>query len=67
MKTLNNEDLECMSLGAAILGSGGGGSPSYNLMIAQHMINTYGPVQMLEIDDLKHDDLVVPVAFMGPF
>lgn len=59
------EDLENLALGAAILGSGGGGSPSYNRLIAQNMIEKYGPVKMLKVEKLSENDLVVPVAFMG--
>ena len=65
MKLLDHEDLECLALGAAILGSGGGGSPSYNHLIARYMMETYGPAQMISPDELKENDLVAPLAFMG--
>lgn len=65
MKLLTKDDLESLSLGAAILGSGGGGSPSYNLLMAQAMIDSYGQVKLLTVDDLQKDDLVAPIAFMG--
>jgi len=65
MNFINIEDLENLALGAAILGSGGGGAPSYNRLITQHMIEQCGPVRLLKVDDLSPDDLVVPVGFMG--
>lgn len=65
MKWLTVEQLDDLARGATILGSGGGGPPSYNRLITQQMIETYGPVPLLSLDDLSDDDVVVPVAFMG--
>jgi DUF917 family protein len=65
MKHITIDDLEALGLGAAILGSGGGGAPSYNRLITQHLIEKKGPVPLLSVDDLAADDLVVPLAFMG--
>lgn len=65
MRTLSIEDLDSLALGAAILGSGGGGSPSYNRLITQYMIETHGPIQMRQVGSLTREDLVLPVAFMG--
>lgn len=58
-------DLEALSLGAAILGSGGGGSPSYHCLMTSYFIEEKGPVSVMSIDDLEEEDLVVPIAFMG--
>ncbi len=65
MKYLTIAQLDDLARGAAILGSGGGGAPTYNRLIAQQMIEKYGPVKILSVDELKNDDIVVPVAFMG--
>ena len=58
-------DLDDLARGAAILGSGGGGAPSYNLELTRQMIEAYGAPQIVSFDELKDDDLVVPIAFMG--
>lgn len=65
MKLLTINELDDLARGAAILGSGGGGSPSYNRLITQQMIETYGPVQVMSVEELEDDAVVVPVAFMG--
>jgi DUF917 family protein len=52
-----------LAKGAAILGSGGGGSTLVQERICRHLIRE--PLRLLTIDNLKDDDLVVPIAFMG--
>ncbi len=65
MNKIHSEDLENLALGASVLGSGGGGAPSYNRLITQYMIEQYGPIRLLKVNELTPDDLVVPIAFMG--
>lgn len=65
MRTLSLDDLENLALGAAILGSGGGGSPSYNLLMAKYCCSNFQPVTMLELEEISEADLVVPIGFMG--
>ena len=65
MKYLEIEDLEPLARGAAILVSGGGGDPSYEILMARHQMGIYGKIPLLDVSELKDDDLVVPVAFMG--
>lgn len=65
MKQITIDQLEPLALGAAILGSGGGGATTYNRLITQHMLETYGPVHVMQVDELKPTDCVVPIAFMG--
>lgn len=64
-KTITIDDLENLALGAAVLGSGGGGNPQYDILIAKNQLQKYGPVPLISVADLKPDDLIVPVAFMG--
>lgn len=65
MKQLTIDDLEYLALGSAILGSGGGGDPAYDILMARHEMEKYGPVTLLDVDELDSEDLVVPVGFMG--
>lgn len=65
MKALTINDLESLAIGAAILGSGGGGAPSYNQMITQYMFEKHEPVKIISLDELDPDMLIAPVAFMG--
>lgn len=65
MNQLTATNLEYLALGSAILGSGGGGDPSYDVLMAKYQIEKNGPVELITIEQLKVDDLVVPVGFMG--
>ncbi|MBS0629386.1 MAG: DUF917 domain-containing protein [Verrucomicrobia bacterium] len=65
MKSVVKEDLEALSLGCAFLGSGGGGNPAYDRLIAEHAIETYGDVQIITIEELSDEAMVVPMAFVG--
>lgn len=65
MPFLTVEDLDALAVGAALLGSGGGGDPHGELMIAKHQMESYGPVKMVQVEDLEMDDLIIPIAFMG--
>lgn len=58
-------DLADLALGAALLGSGGGGSPDYDLLMAEKHLMDHGSVRLAGVDALKDDDLVLPIAFAG--
>jgi uncharacterized protein len=58
-------DLDDIAVGGAILGTGGGGDPYIGKLMAQQAIRKFGPVRMIDVDDVKNDDLVVPCAMMG--
>lgn len=65
MRTIQKEDIQALALGCAFLGSGGGGNPAYDQLIAEHALETYGPIHVISIDELDDDALVVPMAFVG--
>ncbi len=65
MKQLSIDDLEDLKLGSAILGSGGGGDPSYAILMAKYLMEKYGPLRTITVNELKEDDLVVPLSIMG--
>lgn len=65
MRELGEHDLDDLALGAAILGTGGGGDPYIGKLLAQQSLREYGPVQVVDAVDLPDDALVVPVAMMG--
>lgn len=65
MKLLTVDHLKPLSLGCAILGSGGGGDPRYDLLMATHALQRFGPVRLMETSELTQKDLVVPIAFIG--
>ena len=65
MRLVHVEDIDDMAIGAAVLGTGGGGNPYIGRLMAQAAIREYGPVTMLDASELDDDDLVVPTAMMG--
>ncbi len=65
MRSLTVHDLAFLSIGCAILGSGGGGDPAYSIAMAKHHLQQYGPIKVLSMDELGPDDFVMPIAFMG--
>lgn len=65
MKWITVEDLENISIGATLLGTGGGGDPFVGKLMALQAIQKYGPVKVLQLDELNDDDLVMPVGSIG--
>jgi DUF917 family protein len=65
MRLLNESNIEDIALGAAVLGTGGGGDPYIGMLMARQAIRDYGPVELYSLDELDESDLVVPTAMMG--
>ncbi|TCP20784.1 hypothetical protein EV207_14921 [Scopulibacillus darangshiensis] len=65
MRLIGKEEVENIAIGAALLGTGGGGDPYIGKMMAIQAIEKYGPIRLLDITELADDDVVVPSAMMG--
>ena len=65
MRYLHVEDIEFLAVGAAVLGTGGGGDPYLGKLMAIQAIKEKGPVQLLDVSELEDDDWVIPTAMMG--
>jgi DUF917 family protein len=65
MQVIDEKALEDLALGAAVLGTGGGGDPYIGKLMARQAIREHGPVELYTLDELDDDDLVVPTAMMG--
>ncbi len=65
MRVLTEKNIEDIALGAAVLGTGGGGDPYIGMLMARQAIRQYGPVELYSLDELSDDDLIVPTAMMG--
>jgi DUF917 family protein len=65
MRQVTAEQLDDIALGAAVLGTGGGGDPYIGKLMAKAAIRQFGPVTMMDPDELLDDDLVIPSAMMG--
>jgi DUF917 family protein len=65
IRQIGPEDMDDLALGAAILGTGGGGDPHIGKLTAIAAMRAHGPVTLIGLRDLGDDDLVVPAAMMG--
>ncbi|MFF2274478.1 DUF917 domain-containing protein [Agromyces sp. NPDC058126] len=62
---ITEADIDAIALGAAVLGTGGGGDPHVGSLIAKRLIRLHGPVRMIDVDDLGDGDFVVPIGGIG--
>ncbi len=65
MKWLDVNHLNAMALGATFLGTGGGGDPYIGRLMAEAAIARFGPVPVVDIEELPPSGLIVPAAMMG--
>jgi DUF917 family protein len=65
MRQITVDQLDDIALGAAVLGTGGGGNPYVGKLMAKHSMEQHGPVTLIGVEELADDDLVVPSAMMG--
>ncbi len=65
MNYLNEEDLDYIAIGAAVLGAGGGGDPYVGKLMAKQAIKKHGNVKLIDADEVSDDDLIIPSAMMG--
>lgn len=65
MRTITEADVEAIALGAAVLGTGGGGDPYIGKLMATRAIREHGPVSVVDPDELPDDALCAMSAVMG--
>lgn len=65
MRVIDEKTVEDIALGAAVMGTGGGGDPYVGMLMAKQAIRDYGTVELYDLNDLDDDDLVIPTAMMG--
>jgi DUF917 family protein len=65
LRQVTEANLDDLSVGAAILGTGGGGNPYIGTLLAKQAIREHGPVQLVSVDEVPDDAVVVPSAMMG--
>lgn len=62
---LDERDLAALARGCAVLGAGGGGNPKIGLLIALQAVGEFGPVPLVDLDDLPGNALVLPCGGIG--
>ncbi|MFQ6016208.1 MAG: DUF917 domain-containing protein [Anaerolineae bacterium] len=65
MRKLDVQNVEDLALGAAVLGTGGGGDPYIGKLMAIQAISEFGPIELYELDEIDDEALIVPSAMMG--
>ena len=58
MWLITEEHLEPISIGAGILGTGGGGNPYIGRLRARQLIRKHGPIEVLDVDELPSESRV---------
>lgn len=64
-RTIGVQQVEDIALGAAVLGTGGGGDPYIGRLMATQAIQDCGPVELVTVDEMADDDWSVCIAMMG--
>lgn len=65
VRLLGEGQLDDLALGAAVLGTGGGGNPYLGALLTKQAIRVHGPVELVTVEEVPEDALVVATAGMG--
>jgi uncharacterized protein len=65
LRRVAEENLDDLAVGAALLGTGGGGNPYIGTLLAKQAIREAGEVELVSVDEVPDDAVVVPSAMMG--
>jgi len=65
MRSIEFDHLSDLALGASFLATGGGGDPHINLLLAEQAIIKYGPVQLIDPDELPEEANVIALGGIG--
>jgi DUF917 family protein len=65
LRHIDERGLGDIAVGAAILGTGGGGDPYIGTLLAKSAIRQFGPVEVVDLDEVPEDAFVIPSAMMG--
>src|SRR5207247_1731879 len=64
-RLLDPYSLRALARGCAVLGAGGGGDPYLGLLQALQAAEDFGPVPLMDLDELPDDSLVMPCGGIG--
>jgi len=62
---LDVSTLPALALGCGILGTGGGGATDIGLLACLQAVQDFGPVPVVDLDDLPDDGLLMPCGGIG--
>jgi DUF917 family protein len=64
-RLLDRDSLRALARGCAVLGAGGGGDPYLGLLQALQATGDFGPVSLIDVDELPDDALIMPCGGIG--
>ena len=64
-RLLDSRSLRALARGCAVLGAGGGGDTYLQLLQALQAIEDFGPVPLVDLDELADDSLIMPCGGVG--
>src|SRR5436190_2845162 len=64
-RLLDPSSLRALARGCAVLGAGGGGDTYLGLLQALQATEDFGPVSLVDLDELPDDDLIMPCGGIG--
>jgi uncharacterized protein len=64
-RLLDHDALHAMARGCAVLGAGGGGDTYYTLLQALQAAEDFGPVPLVDVDELPDDGLIMSCGGVG--
>jgi hypothetical protein len=64
-RLLDPASLNALARGCAVLGAGGGGDPYLGLLQALQATEDFGPVSLVDLDELPDDSLIMPCGGIG--
>ncbi len=62
---INTDNLYTISIGAAMLGTGGGGDPKIGYLMAKQAIEENGNVKLVQLDAIEDEATVAALSMMG--
>lgn len=65
MTKIDVQMVEDIAVGAALLGTGGGGDPYVGKLMAIQALKKNGPVELIDVEEVPDEALIVPAAMMG--
>lgn len=65
LRTLTIEDIRALEIGAAILGTGGGGNPYIGRLRTEQLLKAGRTLSLLPLEEVDDEDLVVSVGGIG--
>jgi len=59
------DDVDDLAAGCGVLGTGGGGHTYAGALMTRQALQDFGPVALVDVDDLPEDGLIMPIGTIG--